>query len=206
MFECFKLNGTHRAFKRNLVFWAPIISVKRILQEEEDKCVKCDNMKTDPYISKPRPLPVCKSRPLPVSKPRPPPVCQPRPLPVSKPRPLSNYKPRPLRVSNHTTFVPRNRSQLRADEPATNSIRVWNTDTPILHSQLSLLKESSTQHGGFLMRLLQHLLDSVCPPNQWKESTITPVPKAPELEDSRPAALLPSNTPSDELDPLHWDF
>ena len=55
-----------------------------------------------------------------------------------------------------------------------------------------MLKGCSTQLSGVLTRLFQHLLDSGCVPDQWRESTIIPIPKkapAKELKDYRPVAL-----------------
>ncbi|KAK7909723.1 hypothetical protein WMY93_014407 [Mugilogobius chulae] len=55
-----------------------------------------------------------------------------------------------------------------------------------------VLKECSTQLGGVITRLFQHLLDSGIVPRQWKESTIIPLPKKnkpQDLQDYRPIAL-----------------
>ena len=54
------------------------------------------------------------------------------------------------------------------------------------------LKVCSTQLSGMLTRLFIHLLDSGCVPDQWRESTIIPIPKkahAKDLKDYRPVAL-----------------
>ena len=55
-----------------------------------------------------------------------------------------------------------------------------------------VLKDCSAQLGGVVTRLFQCLLDSGNVPNNWKESTIIPIPKktpAKELKDYRPVAL-----------------
>ncbi len=86
-----------------------------------------------------------------------------------------------------------------------------------------VLKECSTQLGGVLTRLFQHLLDTSTVPNQRKESTIIPIPKktrSKDLKDYRPVALtsilckcmeravctLLLGELSDKLDPLQFAY
>ncbi len=86
-----------------------------------------------------------------------------------------------------------------------------------------MLKECSTQLGGVLTRLFQHLLDTSTVPNQRKESTIIPIPKktrSKDLKDYRPVALtsilckcmeravctLLLGELSDKLDPLQFAY
>lgn len=54
-----------------------------------------------------------------------------------------------------------------------------------------VLKDCALQLGPVITRLFQHLLDSGCAPNQWKESLIIPIPKkarAKDTKDFRPVA------------------